>query len=137
MLRQVFADTGGVVTVDESVDVVKQAGIVAYDVWHSTMSRLTVEQDTAVFKQVFTDTGSDVIVLLALVVLLEVVEVVWQPRSVKYEVSHSNSCLFPRPNLMPTVEQDTIVLTHVLTDTGGVVTVEDVIDVCKQAGFVT
>ena len=78
--------------------------------------------------------------LLALVVLLEVVEVVevvWQPRSVKYEVSHSNSCLFPRRKMMSTVEQDTMVLTHVLTDTGGVVTVEEVIDVVKQAWSVT
>ena len=141
VLRQVFVETGGVVTVDDFAEVVKQAGTVAYDVWHSTTSRLTVEQDTAVLKQVFTDTGGDVIVLLVLVELLEVAEVVWQLGSVTYEVSHSNSCLFPRRNMTSTVEQETAVLTHVLTETGGDVIVllelVELIDVFKQAGFVT
>ena len=80
--------------------------------------------------------------LLELVELLEVVEVVWQPGSVTYEVSHSNSCLFPRRNMMSTVEQETTVFRHVLTGTGGVVTtglVDELVEAVEldtQAGSV-
>ena len=87
VLRHVLTGTGGVVTMEVLVVVglvVKQAGIVAYDVWQLTIScRLprrtmtsTVEQETAVDRQVFTDTGGDVMVLL------DVVEVVRQAGTV-------------------------------------------------------
>ena len=73
VLRHVLTGTGGVVTMEVLVVVelvVKQAGIVAYDVWHSTDSCLfprrpitsTVEQETAVLRHVLMDTGGVVTV---------------------------------------------------------------------------